>query len=280
MVGGACRPRWQRIGSTASVRMRHLRGLGFDRGQRQHHQRRQPRRLLRPRAVLGRPTCAWCARRRDPTPICATPTAAWCPASRAGGRGDRPHPQLPRHRRRPLRGIHLAEATEKKILRNVFRRVTPPGGSGDLLRFDDDGYCWFVDRIGDTFRWKSENVSTMGVADAFGDLGRQVVTVYGVQVPGAEGRAGMAAVVMRGRDSLRPARPLRCAPAAPATLCAPLFVRVPGGRHDDPSSCARSTCSARVSIPARCPTRSTCATTRPDATCRADAQAVAARWGA
>ena len=60
--------------------------------------------------------------------------------------------------------------------------------SGDLLRYDEDGYCWFVDRIGDTYRWKSENVSTMEVADSLGDLpGPGTITVYGVQVPGQKG---------------------------------------------------------------------------------------------
>ncbi|MPM56526.1 crotonobetaine/carnitine-CoA ligase [bioreactor metagenome] len=94
-------------------------------------------------------------------------------------------------------GYTNAEATEKKILRNVFVKGDAWWSSGDLLRCDEHGYCWFVDRIGDTYRWKSENVSTMEVTDALTEYpGADAVTVYGVQVPGHEGRAGMAAIVM------------------------------------------------------------------------------------
>ena len=68
--------------------------------------------------------------------------------------------------------------------------------TGDLMRKDEDGYFYFVDRIGDTFRWKGENVSTSEVAEAisqFPDV--QEANVYGVEVPGRDGRAGMAAIV-------------------------------------------------------------------------------------
>lgn len=95
-------------------------------------------------------------------------------------------------------GYTSAEATQKKILRNVFKQGDAWWSSGDLLRIDADGYCWFVDRVGDTFRWNSENVSTTEVADALGDYpGLDAITVYGVKVEGAEGRAGMAALVLQ-----------------------------------------------------------------------------------
>ena len=95
-------------------------------------------------------------------------------------------------------GYTSAAATESKILRHVFQPGDAWWSSGDLLRYDEDGYFWFVDRIGDTYRWKSENVSTTEVADALGDFpGLDAITVYGVQVPGCEGRAGMAALVMQ-----------------------------------------------------------------------------------
>ncbi|WP_213308473.1 long-chain-acyl-CoA synthetase [Paraburkholderia sacchari] len=95
-------------------------------------------------------------------------------------------------------GYTSREATERKILHNVFAPGDSWWSSGDLLRFDEDGYCYFVDRIGDTYRWKSENVSTMEVADSLGDFpGLETIAVYGVQVPGFEGRAGMAAIVMQ-----------------------------------------------------------------------------------
>jgi len=66
----------------------------------------------------------------------------------------------------------------------------------DLLRVDRDDYFYFVDRIGDTFRWKGENVSTNEVAEVLSvEPGVEEANVYGVEVPGADGRAGMAALV-------------------------------------------------------------------------------------
>jgi fatty-acyl-CoA synthase len=94
-------------------------------------------------------------------------------------------------------GYTDADAADKKILRNVF--VTGDGWfrTGDLMRKDERGYYYFVDRIGDTFRWKGENVSTTEVAETIAAC-RGVVEaiVYGVSIPGTEGRAGMAAVVV------------------------------------------------------------------------------------
>jgi len=95
-------------------------------------------------------------------------------------------------------GYTSAQETEKKILRNVFKPGDAWWSSGDLLRYDENGYCYFVDRIGDTFRWKSENVSTQEVADALGNFpGLELINIYGVRVPGHEGRAGMAAIQMQ-----------------------------------------------------------------------------------
>jgi fatty-acyl-CoA synthase len=125
-------------------------------------------------------------------------------------------------------GYTSPEATERKVLRNVFREGDAFWSSGDLLRCDEDGYCWFVDRVGDTFRWKSENVSTTEVADAFADMpGITSVTVYGVQVPDAEGRAGMAAVVMEEGQAFDPAAFYRRAMEHLPRYATPLFVRVP-----------------------------------------------------
>jgi len=95
-------------------------------------------------------------------------------------------------------GYTSGAATESKILRDVFTRGDAWFRSGDLMRRDAEGYFFFVDRIGDTFRWKGENVSTQEVADAIGELaGIELCAVYGVQLPGADGRAGMAALVLR-----------------------------------------------------------------------------------
>src|SRR3989442_301700 len=88
-------------------------------------------------------------------------------------------------------------ATERKLVHDAFARGDAWFRSGDLLRQDAGGYYYFVDRIGDTFRWKGENVATQEVADVL--AGAPAVTeanVYGVQVPGEDGRAGMAALVL------------------------------------------------------------------------------------
>jgi fatty-acyl-CoA synthase len=87
-------------------------------------------------------------------------------------------------------------ATEAKVLRDVFRTGDAYFRTGDLLTRDTDGDFFFVDRIGDTFRWKGENVSTQSVAEALvGAGGASLLVVYGVALPGADGRVGMAAVV-------------------------------------------------------------------------------------
>ncbi|HLF24292.1 MAG TPA: AMP-binding protein, partial [Burkholderiales bacterium] len=85
--------------------------------------------------------------------------------------------------------------TEKKILRHVFQPNDVWFRTGDLMRKDTDGYFFFVDRIGDTFRWKGENVSTTEVAENISQFpGIEDVNVYGVKVPGFDGRAGMVAL--------------------------------------------------------------------------------------
>jgi len=124
-------------------------------------------------------------------------------------------------------GYTSPEATEKKILRNVFREGDAWWSSGDLLRCDSDGYCWFVDRIGDTFRWNSENVSTAEVADVLGDFpGLDAITVYGVKVPGAEGRAGMAALVLQPGVRFDPAKFWALALDRLPRYAAPIYLRI------------------------------------------------------
>jgi fatty-acyl-CoA synthase len=94
-------------------------------------------------------------------------------------------------------GYTQGNETEKKILRHVFERDDAWFRTGDLLRRDRDGYFYFVDRIGDTFRWKGENVATSEVAEALSAAkGVLEANVYGVAVPGHDGRAGMAALVV------------------------------------------------------------------------------------
>ncbi len=86
-------------------------------------------------------------------------------------------------------------ASERKVLRDVFEHGDAWFRTGDLMRQDEKGYFYFVDRIGDTFRWKGENVSTTEVAEAIGRFpGVDEVNVYGVKIDKLDGRAGMAAI--------------------------------------------------------------------------------------
>jgi fatty-acyl-CoA synthase len=97
---------------------------------------------------------------------------------------------------RRFEGYTSEEASERKILRNVFEPGDAWFRTHDLMRRDARGYFYFVDRIGDTFRWKGENVATSEVSEAIcGFPGIKEANVYGVAIPGAEGRAGMATIV-------------------------------------------------------------------------------------
>ena len=96
-----------------------------------------------------------------------------------------------------------AQATQKKVLADVFAGGDRYFNSGDLLTLHDHGWLSFADRVGDTFRWKGENVSTNEVAEILnGAPGVLESNVYGVEVPGTEGRAGMASLNCDERFSL------------------------------------------------------------------------------
>jgi acyl-CoA synthetase (AMP-forming)/AMP-acid ligase II len=87
------------------------------------------------------------------------------------------------------------EATRKKFERDVFKKGDLWYRSGDALRRTPDGRWYFLDRLGDTFRWKGENVSTAEVAEVLGKFpGVVEANVYGVALPSHDGRAGCAAV--------------------------------------------------------------------------------------
>ena len=87
--------------------------------------------------------------------------------------------------------------SERKILRDVFEPSDEWLRSGDLMRRDKAGFFYFLDRLGDTFRWKGENVATTEVAQAIASFpGVREANVYGIAVPGHDGRAGMAALVV------------------------------------------------------------------------------------
>ena len=122
-------------------------------------------------------------------------------------------------------GYTDADASREKILRNVFAAGDAWCRTGDLMRRDERGFFTFVDRLGDTFRWKGENVATTEVADALRRCtGIAEAVVFGVRVPGTEGRAGMAAIVADERFD--PAVLRRQLSAELPAYARPMFLRV------------------------------------------------------
>jgi fatty-acyl-CoA synthase len=111
------------------------------------------------------------------------------------------------------------------VLRDVFEAGDAWFRSGDLMRTDAAGYYYFVDRLGDTFRWKGENVSTLEVATALATVpGVRDIAVYGVAVPGHDGKAGMACLQVDDTFSLT-AFHETAARALPA-YALPIFLRI------------------------------------------------------
>jgi fatty-acyl-CoA synthase len=94
-------------------------------------------------------------------------------------------------------GYAEEDASARKVLHNVFGAQDAWYRTGDLMRRDERGFYYFVDRVGDTYRWKGENVSTAEVLSALTAC-RGVIdgVVYGVTVPGSDGRAGAAALLV------------------------------------------------------------------------------------
>lgn len=133
----------------------------------------------------------------------------------------------PSNPRTSFEGYSNKEATEKKILRDVFEKGDMWFRTGDLLKRDKHGYFYFVDRIGDTFRWKGENVATSEVGEVLSQIdGIEEANVYGVAVPGTDGRAGMASVVVKGNLDRKKLREVleRDLP----TYARPIFLRLQG----------------------------------------------------
>ena len=124
-------------------------------------------------------------------------------------------------------------ATESKVLRDLLEPGDAWFNSGDLLKTVDVGYSLgyphyqFVDRIGDTFRWKSENVSTNEVGEILnGHPAVKICNVYGVEVPGADGRAGMAAITLETGQNFDPAEFAGFVQEQLPAYARPVFVRV------------------------------------------------------
>jgi fatty-acyl-CoA synthase len=122
-------------------------------------------------------------------------------------------------------GYTDALASQKKLLTDVFAPADRWYRTGDLMRRDRAGFFYFVDRLGDTYRWKGENVATTEVAECMrGFEGVADALVYGVKVPGTEGRAGMATLEVAGDIDLTSLR--RHVVAQLPVYARPLFVRL------------------------------------------------------
>ncbi|MFT3661568.1 MAG: long-chain-acyl-CoA synthetase [Gordonia sp. (in: high G+C Gram-positive bacteria)] len=127
----------------------------------------------------------------------------------------------------PLDGYTDDTETEKKIIRDAFKDGDAYFNSGDLVRQQGFLHIAFVDRLGDTFRWKGENVATTEVESALGTFDAvEQAAVYGVEVPGCDGRAGMAALTLaQGAELDGKALAAHLYEALP-TYAVPLFLRL------------------------------------------------------
>ena len=127
----------------------------------------------------------------------------------------------------PFDGYTDYDASTKKIITDAFKSGDRWFNSGDLVRNLGMNHIAFVDRLGDTFRWKGENVATTEVEAALDDVDEiDAVVVYGVEVRGADGKAGMAAITLREGAEFDPkALAAHLYEELPA-YAIPLFVRV------------------------------------------------------
>ncbi len=126
----------------------------------------------------------------------------------------------------PFVGYRNKEKTKKKILTDVFVKGDAFFKTGDIMKIDEHGWVYFCDRSGDTYRWKGENVSTAEVECRIGTvLDMTDVVVYGVEIPGVEGRAGMAAIAGTTQTIDLSTLPSLLQRSLPATAV-PLFVRL------------------------------------------------------
>ena len=127
----------------------------------------------------------------------------------------------------PHDGYTNSKENEKKILRNAFKKGDAYFRMGDQFYKDGDGNYYFVDRMGDTFRWKGENVSTLEVAKLLNACpGISESNVYGVSIPNADGRAGMAAIVFHPGSSFDPEAFYQHVVSSLPVYARPLFVRL------------------------------------------------------
>ncbi|XP_012936186.1 long-chain fatty acid transport protein 4 [Aplysia californica] len=126
---------------------------------------------------------------------------------------------------RDFDGYVDGSATQKKVISDVFKKGDKAFSTGDILVMDDLGYMYFRDRTGDTFRWRGENVSTNEVEAVISNaIQLNDAVVYGVEVPGSEGRAGMAAIVDE-NDSIDVAQLGQALSRSLPAYARPLFLR-------------------------------------------------------
>jgi acyl-CoA synthetase (AMP-forming)/AMP-acid ligase II len=133
----------------------------------------------------------------------------------------------PIRKRTPFSGYRDPDATRAKVVTDAFRDGDAFYDTGDLFRLDAENDLFFVDRLGDTFRYKGENVSTTEVQEQLARWpGIAAASVYGVEVPGREGRAGMAAVVLEDGARFDGEALARHVDAALPPYARPVFIRV------------------------------------------------------
>jgi fatty-acyl-CoA synthase len=133
----------------------------------------------------------------------------------------------PVNRLQPFDGYTDQESTEKKLVRNAFREGDCWFNSGDVMSPQGMGHAAFVDRLGDTFRWKGENVATTQVEAALAsDKSVEQCTVFGVEIPHTGGRAGMAAIKLRDGAEFDGKSLARAVYEQLPGYALPLFVRV------------------------------------------------------
>jgi len=154
-------------------------------------------------------------------------SAGWCEACETHEVGEAVGliPAAAQQRGGRFEGYADAAASERKLLRDVFESGDAWYRTGDLMRRDEKGFYYFVDRVGETFRWKGENVSTAEVCSTLATLpGVLEGVVYGVQVPATDGRAGMAALVVAETFDLAMFR--RAAAERLPSYARPVFLRL------------------------------------------------------
>jgi fatty-acyl-CoA synthase len=127
----------------------------------------------------------------------------------------------------PFDGYTDKDESEKKLVRDAFKEGDVWFNTGDLMRSQGLGHAAFTDRLGDTFRWKGENVATTEVEAAIStDPQVEEATVFGVEVEGAGGKAGMAAIQLKEGQEFDGKALAKAAYDKLPGYAVPLFVRV------------------------------------------------------